>query len=79
MRAMITLLPEAEDLVRREMKQSASSLDSVINQAIIDSLSAGTSRSFRTRTRPLGTRLPSDSALTLASQLDDVEFTMKRA
>jgi len=79
MRTTITLIPEAEDLVAREMKRSDSSFKSVVNQAIIDALSPHTNVPFRTRTRSLGARIPLDKALALASQLDDAEFAMKRS
>lgn len=78
MRTTVTLDPDAEQLLRRRMRERGVSFKVALNDAIREALGGGPSGSFRTPTRDLG--IPTvnlDRALALAGDLEDEERLRK--
>ncbi|HWM15831.1 MAG TPA: antitoxin, partial [Microbacterium sp.] len=72
MRTTITLIPEADALVRRVMRERGLSFKDAVNAAIIGGLARGSSTPFETPVRHLGrARIPLDKALTAAAELEE--------
>lgn len=76
MRTTITLDPDAEQLVRREMRERSLSMKDAVNGLIRRGVSAETVREpFRTRTASLGTStINLDRALQIVADLEDDEL-----
>ena len=75
MRTTVTLDPDVEDLIRREMHERRSSFKDVVNDALRRGLRTSTPAApFETPTFDLGVpRVDLDRALALAGALDDEE------
>jgi len=78
MRTTVTLDPDVEALVRRQMRESGHSFKQVLNQAVraaLGPLSDSMPERFRQRTFRMGLRreLTLDKALTLAAAIEDEE------
>lgn len=79
MRTTITLDPDTEQLVRRQMRERGQSFKDVVNEAIRAGLSASRQvQPFVTETASMGTsRVNLDRALQLAADLEDDELIRK--
>lgn len=79
-RTTITLDPDAEALVRRQMRERGVSMKTAVNDALRAALTSDPRRApFRTPTADLG--LPTvnlDRALALAAELEDEELVRKQ-
>lgn len=75
MRTTITLHPDVEDLIRREMHERRISFEQVVNEGLRHALrGTGPTEPFETPTFDLGTpRVDLDRALALAGALEDEE------
>ena len=80
MRTTVTLDPDAEQIIRRNMRERGVSFKQAVNDAIRNSGGdpAARRKPFRTRTASLGTsRVSLDRALQLAATLEDDELVRK--
>lgn len=82
MRITVTLDPDVEALLRKEMRARGESFKQVLNAAIRDGLRAGSARAparkFKQRTFKLGKPLVDlTKALSLAAELEDAKTVSK--
>lgn len=78
MRTTITLDPDAEQLIRRRMRERNQSFKEAVNDAIRASAHATAQRPFTTETASLGeSRVNLDRALQVAADLEDDELVRK--
>ena len=79
MRTTVTLDPDAEQIVRRRMRERGMSFKEAINDAIRAGASAtAAQRPFRTEVAAMGeSRVNLDRALQLAADLEDDELIRK--
>lgn len=78
MRTTITLDPEAEDLVKRAMKERGVSFKQVVNEAIMRGLATAPREPVDLPVFSMGpARFDIDKALTLAGELEDAEILRK--
>lgn len=74
MRTTVTLDPDVEELVRREMHERRTSFKGVVNDALRRALGTTPSEAFETPTFDLGApRVDLDRALSLVAALEDEE------
>ncbi len=80
MRTTVTLDPDADDIVRRLMREGGLSFKEAVNAAIRAGAPGRRRRRHRTPTFDLGAQgTPLDKALRLASELEDAELVRKLA
>ena len=81
MRTTVTLDPDADEAVRRLMRERGLTFKQAVNEAIRAGLTPRTgSEHFETRTYSMGPpRVPIDKALRLAADLEDEEIIRKMA
>lgn len=79
MRTTVTLDPDAEQIVRRRMRERGMTFKEAINDAIRSGASTGrTPTPFRTQTAAMGeSTVNLDRALQLAGELEDEELVRK--
>lgn len=75
MRTTVTLDPDTEQLIRRQMRERGISFKEAVNDAIRNGTMRPSPSSFRTTTVSMGvSRVPLDRALQLAGELEDDEL-----
>lgn len=80
MRTTVTLIPEADSLVRKVMRERGMSFKDAVNAAILDGLGSSTAADpFSTPTFRMGrARMDLDRATSLAAELEDEHLMRKR-
>ncbi|MBK5223772.1 MAG: antitoxin [Acidimicrobiia bacterium] len=79
MRTTVTLDPDAEQLIRRRMRERGLSFKEAINDAIRAGTTDRASATFRTEPAAMGTsRVNLDRALQVAADLEDDELIRKQ-
>jgi len=74
-RTTITLDPDAEQIVRRRMRERGQSFKEAVNDLIRGGAATGADREFRTQTASMGESVVNlDRALQVAGELEDDEL-----
>ena len=77
MRTTVTLDPDVEALVKRMMRERGVTFKEAVNSAIRAGLVEKPRKPFRTKTYPMGAKVPLDKALQLAGDLENEELVRK--
>lgn len=78
MRTTVTLTPEAEAVIKREMAERNLSFKDALNEAILRGVAERPAYEFRTKTHRMGqSRLNLDKASQIAAELENEEILRK--